>query len=129
MNSPPSKRYRAAKAPMTPISESALEIGCFCAMRFMAQTTAIAAKSRKRIASIVSQSLLRIQRHDQRRHEQVHQRDWEHKCPGKSHQLIVAEPRKSAANPYINEQNRSYFRRKPEDWKQRHGDNRNQKYR
>ena len=55
MNSAPSSRYSTASEPITPISDSALEMGCVCTTTFTAQTTAIAAKARNRITSIAFQ--------------------------------------------------------------------------
>src|SRR5580658_1886976 len=111
MNSPPSRRYSAANAPITPTSDNALEIGCLWSTRFTAQTTAIAANRKNRIASILRQS------HDETGDEQIRDSHREHKCPGEAHQLIVTEARKRSADPDIKEQDHADFRREPE---QRH---------
>src|SRR5271167_3710486 len=108
MNSPPSSRYRTASDAMTPISDRALEIGCFCTTRLMAQITAITAKTRKRIASIKLR-----ERHDQAGYEQVGHRDREHERPGETHQLIVSEARERTADPYIKEENDADFGGEP----------------
>src|SRR5882724_9507962 len=55
MNSAPSSRYRTAREPITPISDSALEIGCVCTTTLTAQTTAIAAKARNKMTSMAFQ--------------------------------------------------------------------------
>src|ERR1039457_4905679 len=52
MNSAPSSWYRTAREPITPTSDSALEIGCVCTTTLMAHTTATTAKMRKRMTSI-----------------------------------------------------------------------------
>jgi hypothetical protein len=53
MNSAPSERYNMASEPITPTSESALEMGCVCTTTLTAQTTAIAANARNKITSIL----------------------------------------------------------------------------
>src|SRR5689334_13093216 len=105
MNSPPSSKYSAASAPITPTSDRALEIGCVCTTRLMPQITAIAAKIMNRRASISGEK-----GHQKRRNEQIDQRDREHKGPCKAHQLIVAETRKSRANPDEYEKNDEHLR-------------------
>src|SRR5450755_1772751 len=94
MNSPPSSKYSAASAPITPTSDKALEIGWVCTTRLMPQITAIAAKIMNRRASI-----LREKSHHEAGDEQIDQRYGEHEGPGKAHQLIVAEPGKRRAHP------------------------------
>src|SRR5689334_18992729 len=109
MNSPPSSRYSAARAPITPTSDKALEIGCVCTTRLMPQITAIAAKIMNRRASISGEK-----GHQKGRNKQVDQRHREHEGPGEAHQLIVAEPRQCRADPDEHEQNDENLRRKPE---------------
>src|SRR5580693_8737469 len=99
MNSPPSSRYRTARDAMTPTSESALEMGWVCTTRLMAHTTAMAAKIRKRIESMVSSKCRLCERHGQRRDQEVYQRNREHEGPGESHKLVITEARKRRANP------------------------------
>src|ERR1051326_6491215 len=111
MNSPPRSRYSAASAPMTPTSDSALEIGCVWTTRLIPQTTAIAAKMRKSSASILCEC------DQQARNEQVDQRNWEHECPGEAHQLVIAESRQRRTHPDEHEQNDPDLCREPE---QRH---------
>src|SRR5512146_2280493 len=94
MNSPPSSKYSAASAPITPTSDKALEIGCVCNTRLMPQIKAIAAKIINRRASISG-----VNRHQKSRDEQIDQRHREHEGPSEAHQLIVAEPRQCRANP------------------------------
>src|SRR5579864_9279503 len=113
MNSPPSSKYSAASAPITPTSDKALEIGWVCTTRLMPQITAIAAKIMNRRASISG-----IDGHQEGRDEQIDQSHWKHKGPGETHQLIVAKPRQRRANPDEHEQDRENFRRKPEQRKQ-----------
>src|SRR5689334_11053724 len=109
MNSPPSSKYRAASAPITPTSDKALEIGCVWTTRLIPQITAIAAKIMNRRASISGEK-----GHQQGRDEQVNQRHREHEGPGEAHQLIVAEPRQRRADPDEHEQDDENFGAKPE---------------
>src|SRR6185295_9770058 len=108
MNSPPSSRYSAASAPITPTSDKALEMGCVCTTRLMPQITAIAAKIRNRIVSISGE-----QGYQQPGDEQIDQRDGEHKGPGEAHQLIVAKTRESRADPDEHKQDRADLGGKP----------------
>src|SRR5579872_2851808 len=103
MNSPPRRRYNAASAPITPTSESALEIGCVCTTRLMPQSTAIAAKIMKRSPSIFVRESLG-QCHHQAGEEQVGHGHREHEGPRKPHELVIAEARERPANPDVNEQ-------------------------
>src|SRR5580698_473502 len=114
MNSPPKRRYRTASAPITPISESALDMGWVCTTRLMAQMTAIAAKIRKR-----RESMSLCKGHRERGHQEVHQRDGKHEGPGESHELVIAETGQRRAHPDKHEQDRADLRNKPE---QRHED-------
>src|SRR5579871_1973477 len=109
MNSPPSSRNSTASDPITPMSDNALEIGCLCSTRFIAHATAIAAKIRNRIASI-----LRRQGDHQAGEEQIRYGDGEHESPREPHQLIVAKARQRAANPDIKKKNDADFRGEPE---------------
>src|SRR5579872_7452151 len=96
-------------APITPTSESALEIGCFCSTRLMAQPTVNAANSRNKMtSSILGEG------HQQSGYEQVGDRDGEHKGPRKAHQLVIAESRHRPANPDVQEQNHADLGREPE---------------
>src|SRR6478609_2296311 len=113
MNSPPNSRYSAASAPITPTSDRALEIGCVCTTRLMPQITAIAAKIMNRRASISG-----VKGHQKGRDEQIDQRHRKHEGPGKAHQLIVAEPRQSRADPDEHEQDDADLRRKPKQGQQ-----------
>src|ERR1035438_10296713 len=100
MNSPPSSRYRTASEPITPTSERALEMGCDCSTRLMAQPTAIAAKVRKSKPSIrTNPALLRCEGHQQARHQEIHDGHREQESPGEPHQLVIAEARQRAADP------------------------------
>src|SRR5438128_1127939 len=101
MNSPPSSKYSAASAPITPTSDSALEMGCVCTTRLMPQTTAIAAKIMKRSASIFYARVLLGQGHHQAGEKQVGHGHREHEGPGEPHELVVAEARERAANPDV----------------------------
>src|SRR5579871_3444089 len=96
MNSPPSCRYRIASDPMTPMSESALAMGCVWTTRLMPQNTAMPAKMKKMSAVIV---LLRCQRHHQAGDQQVEDCHREKERPGKTHELVVAETRRRGAHP------------------------------
>src|SRR5579863_1688473 len=130
MNSPPSSRYSAAKAPITPTSERALEIGCVCKTRLMPHTTAIAAKIMKRSASIFrSEPHILGQGHPQAYDKKIDQGHREHECPGEVHQLVVAETRQRRSHPDVEEENESQFRRKPKQGEENGGHNRDQKYR
>src|SRR2546430_16132945 len=79
-------------------------------MRFTAQTTAIAAKIRKRIASI----LFRGNRHQKGRHKQVDDGYGEHERPREAHQLIVAETGERSANPNKEEEDHADLAGEPE---------------
>src|SRR5579862_1036441 len=88
----------------------------------MPQTTAMAAKMRKRIASI----LFRSHRHQKRGDKEVDDCHREHECPGEMHQLVVAKARQRAADPNEQEQNEPYLSREPEEMQQNLSQNRNQ---
>src|SRR5437867_4127743 len=122
MNSAPSSRYRTASDPITPISDSALEIGCVCTTTFTAQTTAIAAKARNRITSIASFS--RKQRHHQSGGEQVNNSDRKQEFPGEAHQLVISEARQRSADPDEDEQQEAGLGDEPE---QRHENRRHRR--
>src|SRR3954449_5345903 len=113
MNSAPSSRYRMASEPITPISETALEIGCVCTTTLIAHTTAINAKIRKRITSMSRKP------GDQKAgHQQVQHGHREKALPGEPHQLVVAEPRHGAPDPHESEQDKPRLRREPEQGQQ-----------
>src|SRR5665213_3438344 len=114
MNSPPSSRYNAASAPITPTSEIALEIGCDCITRLMPQTTATAAKIMKRSASIIVRESLG-QSHHEAGEKQVGHGHRKHEGPGEAHELVIAEARESAANPNVHEENDEHLGREPDD--------------
>src|SRR5215472_696640 len=109
INSPPSSRYSTAREPITPMSEMALEIGCVCTTTLTALTTAMIAKTRKRMTSI-----LREPGHQQAGHQQIQHGYREHEFPREAHQLVVAEPRQCPADPDESEQNRTRLGNKPE---------------
>src|SRR5690349_4013978 len=121
MNSAPSSRYRIASDPITPTSEMALEIGCVCTTTLIAHTTAINAKIRNRMTSMLGKPC-----DEEAGHQQVQHGDREKALPGEAHQLVVAEARQRAAHPDEREQNKSDLRQKPEqrqkpaldDWQQ-----------
>src|SRR5579864_4768112 len=100
MNSAPSSRYSTASEAITPISETALEMGCVCTTTLTAQTTAMMAKIRNRMTSIS-----RDPRDEKASDQQVHQRHRKKHFPRKAHQLVVAEPGKRSPDPDIKEQN------------------------
>src|SRR5947209_4411850 len=100
MNSPPSSRYSTASEPITPTSESALEIGCVCTTTLIAQITATAANARNKMTSIVSS---RKQRHHHPGDQQIQHSGRKQKFPGEPHQLIVTKARQRSANPDENE--------------------------
>src|SRR5580704_11840698 len=122
MNSPPSWRYRTASDPMTPISESALEIGCVWATRLMAQKTAIAAKMKK-ISAVI---LFRRKGHHQAGPQQVEHRQRKHVDPGEAHELIVTEARRGGAHPDEQEQQHAQLGAEPEQRHQNGFENGNQ---
>src|SRR5579859_6491799 len=111
MNSAPSNRYSTASDPITPMSESALEIGWVCTTRLTAHTTAIAANARNKITSI---PLSRKQRHHQTGGEQVQDGSRKQELPGESHQLIVSETRQRPANPDPDKQQETGLGGEPE---------------
>src|ERR1041385_5226098 len=123
MNSAPSSRYRMAKDPITPTSEMALEMGCLCTTTLIAHTTAMMAKIRKRMTSIS-----RGPGHEQAGYQQVQHSDGKERFPGEAHQLVVAEPRKSAANPDEGEQDGAGFGAEPEQRDEPALHNRQQKH-
>src|ERR1039457_2028684 len=114
MNSAPSSRYRTASEPITPTSDSALEIGCVCTTTLMAHTTAISAKMRKRITSIYFVVLFRKPGNQEAGHQQVEHGHREEKLPREAHQLVVTEAGQRAANPHKQEKDRSRLGREPE---------------
>src|ERR1700737_877834 len=114
MNSAPNRRYRTASEPMTPTSDSALEIGWVCTTTLMAHTTAINAKMRKRMTSIYFVVLFRKPGNQEAGHQQVEHGHREKKLPGEAHQLVVTEARKGGANPHEQEENRTRLAREPE---------------
>src|SRR5271169_4295581 len=126
-NSAPSSRYSTASEPITAISETALEMGWRCTTTLMAATTAMPAKTRKRIKSIATNS--RKRGNHQAGYQQVQHGDREQNLPGEAHQLIVTEARQRAANPNKQEQDGAGFGAEPEQRQQRalqerHGEDR-----
>src|SRR5712691_3674251 len=111
MNSAPSSRYRTASEPITPTSDSALEIGCVCTTTLMAETTATAAKTMNTTTSgeiAISETAFkeppsRKPGHQQAGHQQIEHRHREEKLPREAHQLVVTEPRQRAADPHERE--------------------------
>src|SRR5579884_2811151 len=98
---------------MTPIREMALEIGCVCTTTLTALTTAIIAKTKKRMTSISGNP------GDQKTgHQQIQHGYWKHEFPSEAHQLVIAEPRQGAANPDECEQNGACLRAEPEQREQ-----------
>src|SRR5581483_6507676 len=98
-----------ASDPMTPISDTALEIGCVCSTTLMPHTTAINAKIRKSMTS-----MSRIQRNDKAGHQQVQHGNREKAFPREGHQLVVAEARQRSPNPDEREQDEAHLRAEPE---------------
>src|SRR5215469_17105598 len=86
----------------------------------MPQTTAMAAKRRKRIASI----LVGYHRYQQRRNEEIDNRHGEHEGPREAHQLVIAEPRKRRADPDKHKQDDTDLRREPEQRQKNRADDR-----
>src|ERR1700759_3897073 len=99
---------------ITPINESALEMGCFWKTRLKAQTIEITAKTMTRTVSIVPAL---ENRHKQRGEQQVDQGGGEQECPREVHKLVIAESGQRAANPDVGEQQEPYFGAEPEDWR------------
>src|ERR1035438_8158205 len=118
MNSAPSSRYRTAREPITPTSDSALEMGCVCTTTLMAHTTAINAKMRKSMTSIYFVVLFRKPCNQEAGHQQVEHGDREEKLPREAHQLVVTEARKGGAHPHKQEENPSRLGREPEERQQ-----------
>src|ERR1035437_1335232 len=114
MNSAPSSRYRTAREPITPTSDSALEIGCVCTTTLMAHTTAINAKMRKSMTSIYFVVLFRKPCNQEAGHQQVEHGHREEKLPREAHQLVVTEAGQRGANPHKEEEDRSRLGREPE---------------
>src|SRR5258708_36902789 len=110
MNSAPRSRYSTASAPMTPMSESALEMGWVWMTRLIALITAIAANRKKKNGSM----LFRKEGHEESGGQQVEHRHGKQERPGEAHELIVAEARKGSANPDEKEQHRTGLGREPE---------------
>src|ERR1017187_9116343 len=126
-NSAPSSRYSTASDPITAMSETALEMGWRCTTTLMAATTAIPAKTRKRIKSISRNSRKRSDH--QAGGQQVQHGDREQNLPGEAHQLIVTEARQRAANPDKQEQNGAGLGAEPEQRQQRTLHDRHQEHR
>src|ERR1019366_9075886 len=118
MNSAPSSRYRTAREPITPTSDSALEIGCVCTTTLMAHTTATTAKMRKSMTSIYFVFLFRKPRNQEAGHQQIEHGHREEKLPREAHQLVVTEAGKRGANPHKQEENRTGLGREPEERQQ-----------
>src|ERR1035437_1248462 len=118
MNSAPSSRYSTASEPITPTSDSALEIGCVCTTTLMAHTTAINANVRKRMTSIYFVVLFRKPGNQKAGHQQIEHGHREEKLPREAHQLVVTEAGKRGANPHKQEENRTGLRREPEERQQ-----------
>src|ERR1700683_4171740 len=97
---------------MTPISESALAMGCRCTTTLMADTTAIIAKSRKKNRSIVYSG---VKGHQEAGDEQIEQRRGKQTLPGKTHQLVITEAGQRCANPHENEEQEAALGEKPEE--------------
>src|ERR1019366_2945421 len=81
----------------------ALEIGWDCPTTLKPQTTAIAAKMRKRMTSMFRKRSGKHS-HQEAGDQQVEDGHREHELPREGHQLIVAETRQRAANPDEQEQ-------------------------
>src|SRR4051812_5977316 len=94
---------------MTPMSERALEMGCFCSTRLMAQPMEVIAQTINKNVSMLED------RHAERGREQIQQRARKQKRPGEMHELIVTETRQGAADPNISEEQQSGLAGKPED--------------
>src|ERR1035437_5334018 len=118
MNSAPSSRYRTAREPITPTSDSALEIGCVCTTTLMAHTTATTAKMRKSMTSIYFVVLFRKPGNQEAGHQQIEHGYREEKLPREAHQLVVTEAGQSGAHPHKQEENRTGLRREPEERQQ-----------
>src|ERR1035437_3880771 len=118
MNSAPSSRYSTASEPITPTSDSALEIGCVCTTTLMAHTTAINANVRKRMTSIYFVVLFRKPGNQKAGHQQIEHGHREEKLPREAHQLVVTETGKRGAHPHKQEENRTGLCREPEERQQ-----------
>src|SRR2546425_2455366 len=118
MNSAPSSRYRTASDPITPTSETALEMGWRWITTLIPQTTAMMAKIRNRMTSIST-----FPGHQKTGDQQVGHGHREENAPGEAHELVVTEPRQRATDPDEGEQQDSGFRSEPEqrqhDWLRR----------
>src|SRR4051812_31451637 len=97
---------------MTPMSERALEMGCFCRTRLKAHPTETIAQTINKIVSMLKD------RHAECGREQIQKRARKQKRPGEMHELIVTEARQSAANPDVGEEQKSGLAREPEDRRQ-----------
>src|SRR5882757_9318449 len=116
MNSAPSSRYRTASELITPMSESALEIGCFCSTRLKAQATETIAHTMNRI---VSMKVLGLEdRHAKGGSEQVEKRARKQKSPGEMHELVVAKARQCATDPDVGKEQEAGLAREPENRRQ-----------
>src|SRR5271157_3698805 len=100
---------------MTPTSERALEMGCVCNTRLMAQPTAITAKVRKSQTSMSVPALLRRESHQQARHQEIHDGHREQEGPGEPHQLVVSKTRQRAADPDEEENEQPGLGEEPEE--------------
>src|ERR1700722_765269 len=107
-------------AAITPTSESALAMGCFCSTTLTAQMTAINAKTKKNIKSIYEASIRRSRphRHHESGDEKIQQRDGEQELPGEAHELVVAETGQRRANPDEDEKQETQLGQKPEQRRQ-----------
>src|SRR6266481_4538812 len=108
---------------MTPTSETALEIGCDCTTTLMAQSTAITAKTRKRMTSMSGKP-----GNQKAGHQQIQDRHREEKLPGEAHELVVAEAWQRAANPHEGEKDEAGLGAKPEQRQEPALDHGQQKY-
>src|SRR5690242_12307509 len=94
---------------MTPMSDRALEMGCFCRTRLTAQPTETIAQTINRKVSMLEN------RHAKRGREQIEQSARKEERPGEMHELIVTEARQCATNPDVGKEQQTGLGTKPEE--------------
>src|ERR1700761_3933476 len=107
------------------MSESALEMGCFCRTRLKAQKIATMAKMIKRIVSMALRVAVAAEQRDkQGRDQEVHQGAGKQECPCEMHQLVVAEAWQCPAHPNEDKDQHAHFGDEPEKRQQNGRENR-----
>src|SRR5262245_27154705 len=96
---------------MTTTSESALLIGWRCASRLMAPATQIRPKTMNSIWWTIG---LCSPGHDETGDNDVGNGQRQQKLPAEGHQLVIAEARQCATDPYIQKDEEENFEREPE---------------